>query len=119
MTFFPKEGRKEGRKKKNNPHLASSRRSDPTCLIFGDRRCGCLKSVWKMSGGCLEGVLRLSGGGPKGVWRVYGMVLGVRVSCREYQDWLSQNRLSQDRSSSDGSSQDRPSPDRSSKDRSS
>ena len=33
--FFPIEGRrKEGRR--NNPHLASSRRNDPTCLNFGD-----------------------------------------------------------------------------------
>ena len=31
------EGRKEGRKKKNNnPHLAFSRKNDPTCLIFSD-----------------------------------------------------------------------------------
>ena len=32
---FPR--KKEGRKKegRNNPHLASSRRNDPTCLNFG------------------------------------------------------------------------------------
>ena len=41
----------------NNPHLASSRRNDLTCLNFGD----CLMSVWKVFGHCLEGVMRVSG----------------------------------------------------------
>ena len=61
------EGRKEGRRR--NPHLASSRRNDPTCLNFGDCLVGvwkvfgnCLEGVWQVSGGCLEGVLRVSGG---------------------------------------------------------
>ena len=48
---FPRK-KKEGRRKKN-PHLASSRRIDPTCLKFGD----CLVSVWKVLGNCLEAVL--------------------------------------------------------------
>ena len=41
--------RKEGRK---NPHLASSRRNDPSCLNFGD----CLVGFWKVFGNYLEGV---------------------------------------------------------------
>ena len=44
---FPLE---EGRR--SNPHLAFSRRNDPTCLIFGD----CLVGVWRVYGNCLEGV---------------------------------------------------------------
>ena len=39
----------EGRKKNNNPHLASSRRNDPTCQNFGD----CLVGVWREFGNCL------------------------------------------------------------------
>ena len=61
--------RKEGRKKKKNPHLASSRRNGPKCLNFGDCLVGVwkvfgnrLEGVWQLSGGCLEGVLRASGG---------------------------------------------------------
>ena len=49
---FPTRRRKEGRKKKNNPHLASSRRNDPTWLNFGN----CLLGVWRVFGNCLEGV---------------------------------------------------------------
>ena len=48
--------RKKKKKKKEeegrNPHLASSRRIDPTCLNFGD----CLVGVWRLYGNCLEGV---------------------------------------------------------------
>ena len=51
--------KEEGRKKKNNPHLAFSRRKDPTCLNFADGLVG----VWRVLGSCLEGVW-------KGVWRV-------------------------------------------------
>ena len=58
----------EGRRK-NNPHLAFSRRNDPTCLIFGDCLVGVWRvygnspeSVWKVSFDCLEAVLRVSGG---------------------------------------------------------
>ena len=66
----------EGRKKKNNPHLASSRRNDPTCLKFGD----CLLGVWKMLGNCLEGVWcwGVSGGYLEGVlWVSGGCFKGV------------------------------------------
>ena len=75
---FPLKGRKEeeGRRKKN-PHLAFSRRNDPTCLIFSDCLVGvwrlygnCLVHVWWVSGRCLAGVLWLSGGFIKGVWKV-------------------------------------------------
>ena len=59
---FPR--KKEGRK---YPHLAFSRRNDPTCLIFGDCLVGvwrvygnCLEDVWRMSVGCLECVLSVS-----------------------------------------------------------
>ena len=45
--------KKEGRR--SNPHLASSRRNDPTCLNFGDCVVGA-------SGGCWEIVRRVSGG---------------------------------------------------------
>ena len=58
---FPLE-EEEGR----NPHLASSRRIDPTCLNFGD----CLVGVWRVYGNCLEGVWQVSGGCLVGVWRV-------------------------------------------------
>ena len=68
--------RKEGRR---NPHLASSRRNDPTCLNFGDCLVGvwkvfgnCLEGVWQVSGGCLEGVLRVSGRCLEDVWKVSG-----------------------------------------------
>ena len=64
-----------GRKK--NPHLASSRRNDPTCLKFDDCLVGvwkvfgnCLEGVWHVSGCCLEGVLKVSGGCLYGVSRV-------------------------------------------------
>ena len=79
---------KEGRK---NRHLAFSRRSDPTCLIFSDCLVGvwrvygnCLESVWQVSFGCLEGVLRVSGRCLKGVGREsMGCLNGILVS----QDW--------------------------------
>ena len=45
---------KEGRR--NNPHLAPSRRNGPKCLNF----CGCLEDVLKLSRGCLAGVWGLS-----------------------------------------------------------
>ena len=45
--------KEEGRR---NPHLASSRRNDPTCLNFGD----CLVGVWRVFGNCLEGVWLVS-----------------------------------------------------------
>ena len=43
--------------RRNNSHLASNRRNDPSCLNFGDYLVG----VWRVSGMCLEGVLRVSG----------------------------------------------------------
>ena len=67
------EGRKEGRNERTNPHLASSRRIDPTFLNFGDCLVGVWrvsKIVWQMSDGSLEGVLRVSGRCLEGVWRV-------------------------------------------------
>ena len=48
---FPRKKKKEGRKK-NNPHLTSSRRNEPTCLNFGD----CLVGVRREFGNFLEGV---------------------------------------------------------------
>ena len=72
------EGRKkEEEKGRNNPHLAFSRRNDPTCLNFGD----CLVGVWKVFGNCLEGVWRVSGGCLEGVWKVPG-------GCLEGIYWL-------------------------------
>ena len=56
---FPLE--EEGRKKKNNPHLGSSRGCDSICLKF-------LVGVWKVFGNCLAGVLRVSRGCLKHVW---------------------------------------------------
>ena len=57
------ECKKEGR---NNPHLASSRRNDPTCLNFSDSLVGVLRGfvnylegVWRVSVGCLNGVWNL------------------------------------------------------------
>ena len=64
--------RKEGRRI-TLPHLAFSRRNDPTCLIFSDCLLGVwmvMVIVWRVSGGCLAGVLWLSGGFLKGVWKV-------------------------------------------------
>ena len=67
MTLFShwKEGRKEEEEEEGrNPHLASSRRIDPTCLNFGDCLVGdggCMEIVWRVSGGCLESAWRLSG----------------------------------------------------------
>ena len=59
FVFLRKE-EEEGR----NPHLASSRRNDPTCLNFGsylvDVYGSCLEGVWWLSGVCLN--LRVSGG---------------------------------------------------------
>ena len=65
---FPLE---EGRKKeeeegRRNPHLAFSRKNDPTCLIFSD----CLVGVWRVYGNCLESVWWVSGSSPLAVWRV-------------------------------------------------
>ena len=81
FVFPLEEGRKkkkEGRKKKNNPHLASSRRSDPTCLKSGD----CLVGVWKVFGNCLEVVRWVSGGCLEGVLRASGRCMegDLRVS---------------------------------------
>ena len=45
--------RKEGR---NNPHLASSRKNDPTCLNFGDSHV----RVYWVFGNCLEDIRKLS-----------------------------------------------------------
>ena len=114
---FPQKKKEEGRR---NPHLAFSRRNDPTCLTFGYCLVGvwrvygnCLEGVWRVSGGCLAGVLWLSGRCLKGVWREsMGCVNGILVN----QDWWSQDRSSQDRSSQDRSSQDRSSYDRSTHD---
>ena len=75
MDFvFPR--KEEGRRKegRNNPHLAFSRRKDPTCLNFAD----CLVGVWRLSGRCLTGVRQVSGGCLKGVWKVpYVCLKGV------------------------------------------
>ena len=65
------EGRRSRRKKeegRNNPHLALSRRNDPTCLIFSD----CLLGVWRVYGNCLEVVWRVSRGYLEVVLRVSG-----------------------------------------------
>ena len=77
---FPTGRRKEGKKNNNNnPHLASSRRNDPTCLKFDN----CLVGVWNVFGNCLEGVWRVSGGCLVGVKRLsvgyleYGLVCWV------------------------------------------
>ena len=64
--MFPRKKKEKGRK---NPHLALSRKNDPsTCLNFGDCLVGvwrvfenCLEGIWQVSGGCLEGVLGVSG----------------------------------------------------------
>ena len=76
---FPLEGRKKKKEGRNNPHLAFSRRIDPTCLIFVD----CLVGVWRVYGNCLEGVCRVSGTCPLGqrLWLSGGCLNGVlRVS---------------------------------------
>ena len=66
---FPTGRRKEGRKEEgNNPHLAFSRRNDPTCLIFAD----CIVGVWRVLGNCLEGVWKVSDRCLTCVWRVSG-----------------------------------------------
>ena len=65
--------KKEGR----NPHLASSKRTGPTCQNFGD----CLVGVWRGFGNCPEGVWWVSVGCLDGVLRVSGTLEGVcRVS---------------------------------------
>ena len=63
FVFQRKEEEEEGMKKKNTPHLASSRRNYPTCLKLND----CLVGVWNLfgnfwwvSGGCLVDVWRVS-----------------------------------------------------------
>ena len=69
LTLFSHGRRKEGRRKegrRRNPHLASNRRNDPTCLNLGD----CLVAVWKGFGNCLEGVWQVSGRCLVAVWRV-------------------------------------------------
>ena len=75
FVFQRKKKEEEGRK--NNTHLAFSRRKDPTCLNFGDCIVGvwrvygnCPKGVWQVSGGCLAGVFWLPGGCLNGVWKV-------------------------------------------------
>ena len=55
---FPTGRKKEEEEGRKNPHLASGRRNDPTCLNFGD----CLVGVRKVFGNCLEGVWWLSRG---------------------------------------------------------
>ena len=74
MFFHGRRRKKEGR----NPHLASSRRNDLTCLNFGDNLVGvwrvygnCLEGVWQVSGGCLVGVLRVSGGCLEGMYGLF------------------------------------------------
>ena len=110
--------KKEGR---NNPHLASIRRNDPSCLNFGDCLVswGYLEIVWRASGGCLVGVWRVSGGCLEGVLRVSGRCLEdvcrVSMGCLN-GNLVSQNWWCQDRSSHYRSSQDMPSLDRSSQD---
>ena len=87
-SVFPLEEEGRKKKKKNNPHLGSSRGCDSICLkflvgvwrVFGN----CLKGVWQVSFGCLEGVLMVSGRCLKGVWRESMECLnGILVS----QDW--------------------------------
>ena len=86
FVFPLEEGRRRKKRKKNNPHLAFSRRNDPTCLIFSDCLVGVwraygnyLESVWQVSFGCLEGVLRVSERCLKGVWREsMGCLNGIR-----------------------------------------
>ena len=61
--------RKEGKRKEEEgitPHLASSKRNDPTCLNFDD----CVVGVWGMFGNCLEGVWQVCSGCLEGVWKV-------------------------------------------------
>jgi len=54
FSHWKKKKEEEGRRRKEgrNPHLAFSRRNDPTCLIFSD----CLVGVWRVYGNCLESV---------------------------------------------------------------
>ena len=66
LTLFSHGRRRKEEEGRSNPHLAFSRRNDPTCLIFGD----CLVGVWRVYGNCLEGVWRVSGRCPLAVWRV-------------------------------------------------
>ena len=65
FVFPLEEGMKEEERRKN-PHLAFSRRNDPTCLNFSD----CIVGVWRVYGNCLESVWRVSGRCPFAVWRV-------------------------------------------------
>ena len=62
------EEEEEGR----NPHLAFSRRNDPTCLNFAD----CVVGVWRMLGTGLEGVWQVS-------YRCLAGVLRVSERCLE------------------------------------
>ena len=82
-------------RKKKSPHLASSRRKDPTCMNFDDCllgvwrvSSGCLEGVWKVPGGCLKGVGKVPAGCLKGVWRVY-------MGCPNGNLVISQGRSSQ------------------------
>ena len=52
---FPLDEEEEGRKK-NNPHLGSSRGGDSTYLKFLGVSGRCLEIVWRVSGRCLKGV---------------------------------------------------------------
>ena len=89
--MFSHGGRKEEEGRRSNPHLAFSRRNDPTGLIFGDCLVGvwrvhgnCLAGVWQVNFGCLEGVLRVPGRRLKGVWKEsMGCFNFILVS----QDW--------------------------------
>ena len=53
---FPLEEEEEEGRRRNNPHLAFSRRNDPTCLHFAD----CLLGALRVLGNCLEGVWKVS-----------------------------------------------------------
>ena len=59
------------RRRQLDPHLASSRRNDTTCLNFAD----CFVGVWKMLENCLEGARQVSYRCLEGVWRVSGRCL--------------------------------------------
>ena len=63
---------------RRNPHLASSKRNDPTCLKFRD----CLVGVWRVLGNCLEGVWQVSGGCLEDVSRVCGRCLVIHEKSR-------------------------------------
>ena len=66
------------RRKKKNPHLASSRSNVPTCLKFNDslsqdglsQNGSCVNG--SVSSGCLDDVQFVSALYPEGVWVVFG-----------------------------------------------